>query len=155
SLCQQLEQRLGPPGSSPDGRVTWLRSPCLGQCERAPAAMVLRAGAPRTTATLTSIAGVDEIVASVQGAHADASADPWDREAVGRSVPEAGSAQHRLLRRVGVVDPRSLDAYRANGGYRALARAIELGPERVIAEVLASKLVGRGGAAFPTGRKWE
>ena len=36
----------------------------------------------------------------------------------------------------------------------ALARALELGPEAVIAEVTASKLVGRGGAAFPTGRKW-
>src|SRR5207244_9073912 len=47
------------------------------------------------------------------------------------------------------------DAYRADGGYAALKRAIELGPEGVVREVLASNLVGRGGAAFPTGRKWE
>jgi len=53
------------------------------------------------------------------------------------------------------VDPRSLDAYRASDGYRALARALELGPAGVIEEVVASKLVGRGGAAFPTGRKWD
>ena len=52
------------------------------------------------------------------------------------------------------MDPRSLDAYRASDGYRALARALELGPAGVIEEVTASKLVGRGGAAFPTGRKW-
>ena len=60
-----------------------------------------------------------------------------------------------LLARVGRVDPTSLDAYRAAGGYRALARAFELGPDGVIRELAASRLVGRGGAAFPTGRKWD
>ncbi|KAB2962900.1 MAG: NADH-quinone oxidoreductase subunit E, partial [Thermoanaerobaculia bacterium] len=74
---------------------------------------------------------------------------------VARSVPQLGDPSLRLLRRVGVVDPTRLGAYRAAGGYRALARALEQGPERVIEEVVASKLVGRGGAAFPTGRKWQ
>ncbi|MGE3472237.1 MAG: NADH-quinone oxidoreductase subunit F, partial [Vicinamibacterales bacterium] len=72
-----------------------------------------------------------------------------------RLVPQAGESGLRLLRRVGVVDPTSLEAYRGSGGYQALARAIELGPRGVIAEVKASKLMGRGGAAFPTGVKWE
>jgi NADH-quinone oxidoreductase subunit F len=61
----------------------------------------------------------------------------------------------RLLRRVGVANPESLDEYRALGGYAALRRALALGPEGVLREVTDSKLVGRGGAAFPTGRKWE
>ena len=52
------------------------------------------------------------------------------------------------------VDPSDLVGYRASGGYLALARALELGPARVIEELTASRLVGRGGAAFPTGRKW-
>jgi NADH-quinone oxidoreductase subunit F len=69
-------------------------------------------------------------------------------------VPQAGDPQLRLLRRVGVVDPLSLDDYRAHGGYAALRTALELGPDGVIAEVTASKLLGRGGAAFPTGLKW-
>ena len=60
----------------------------------------------------------------------------------------------RLLGRIGVVDPTSLDDYRANGGYTALAQAFEMGPDRVITEVTESRLLGRGGAAFPTGRKW-
>jgi NADH-quinone oxidoreductase subunit F len=67
------------------------------------------------------------------------------------------SAIHRgpLLRRVGVVDPTSLDEYRASGGFDALKRAMSIGAEAVIAEVKKSGLKGRGGAAFPTGVKWE
>ena len=72
-------------------------------------------------------------------------------------APQTGGTreQLRLLRRVGVVDPASLDDYRAHGGYEALRRAVELGPESVIAELKDSKLQGRGGAAFPAGVKWE
>jgi NADH-quinone oxidoreductase subunit F len=58
-------------------------------------------------------------------------------------IPQQGDAGLRLLRRIGVVDPSSLDDYRAHGGYTALARAIEMGGEAVIAEVTASKLMGR------------
>jgi NADH-quinone oxidoreductase subunit F len=67
--------------------------------------------------------------------------------------PQAGQPHLRLLRRVGVVDPESLDDYRAHDGYDALRRALHLGPEGVLREVLDSKLLGRGGAAFPMGRK--
>ncbi|HET9780763.1 MAG TPA: NADH-ubiquinone oxidoreductase-F iron-sulfur binding region domain-containing protein [Candidatus Dormibacteraeota bacterium] len=61
----------------------------------------------------------------------------------------------RLLRRVGVVDPESIESYRARGGFSALARARKMGGPEVIRSLSESKLVGRGGAAFPTGRKWE
>src|SRR5207245_2925877 len=77
------------------------------------------------------------------------------RRVVPRSVPQVGQAGLRLLGRMGRVDPTSLDAYRESEGYRALARAVSIGPPAVIEEVVASKLVGRGGAAFPTGRKWD
>ena len=60
-----------------------------------------------------------------------------------------------MLRRVGVANPESLEDYRAHGGYEALARAFALGPAGVIREVTDSRLVGRGGALFPTGRKWD
>ena len=55
----------------------------------------------------------------------------------------------------GTVDPTSLDAYKASGGYKALEKAFQLGAEGIIREVTEAKLLGRGGAAFPTGRKWE
>jgi len=57
--------------------------------------------------------------------------------------------------RCGVVDPRSVEDYRAHDGYKGLARALELGAEAVLAEVTASGLRGRGGAGFPTGVKWK
>ena len=61
----------------------------------------------------------------------------------------------RLLRRVGHVDPRSIDDYRAHGGYESLRLALEHGPEWTIREITDAKLMGRGGAAFPTGVKWQ
>ncbi len=70
-------------------------------------------------------------------------------------LPQAGSSALRLLGRVGVVDPESLDDYRAHGGYAALRRAVDLGAARVVKEVTDASLTGRGGAAFPTGVKWD
>jgi NADH-quinone oxidoreductase subunit F len=71
------------------------------------------------------------------------------------SVPQAGSPQLRLLRRVGLSNPPSLEDYQQHGGYEALSKALDLGAEGVIKEVMASRLLGRGGAAFPTAKKWE
>ena len=146
-LIAQVEERFGVEGElSDDGSATWHRSPCLGQCDRAPAAMVAIAGdepLDRAQAPLTAA----DVLALLAGG------EPRPAPAV--RVPQAGNPSLRLLRRVGVVDPASLDDYRAHGGYAALRRAVELGPESVIREVKDSKLVGRGGAAFPTGVKWE
>jgi formate dehydrogenase iron-sulfur subunit len=57
--------------------------------------------------------------------------------------------------RCGIVDPRSLADYRAHGGGDGLAKALALGPDATIEEVLQSGLRGRGGAGFPTGIKWK
>ena len=57
--------------------------------------------------------------------------------------------------RCGIVDPRSLDDYRAHGGYKGLERTLALGAEATIEEVVQSGLRGRGGAGFPTGIKWR
>ena len=144
--CAALERTIGPAGAADaEGRVGWIRSPCLGLCERAPAALITSAG---EQAWVVSAAPVD---AAGVVARLDGGATPRRPE----RIPQQTDASLRLLRRAGVVDPSSLDDYRAHGGYVALPRAIEMGAEAVIAEVTASKLMGRGGAAFPTGRKWS
>lgn len=61
-----------------------------------------------------------------------------------------------VLGRVGLVDPESLDDYLIHDGYTALGKALfEMTPQEVITVVDKSGLQGRGGAGFPTGRKWE
>ncbi len=144
-LIDTLTEQVGPQGTDQDG-TTWLPSPCLGQCDRAPAAFLVESGQDPTERELTAV-DADGLLEIVNGA---TPAPP--RSAV---PPQSGQSGLRLLKRVGVVDPRSLDDYRAHGGYDALRRAFEIGPEGVIREVLDSKLMGRGGAAFPTGRKWD
>ena len=72
-----------------------------------------------------------------------------------QTADQRGREGLRLLRRAGLVDPTSIDDYRAHGGYEALRAAHEMGAEAVIAAVTDAKLLGRGGAAFPTGVKWK
>ncbi|MCP3855982.1 MAG: NADH-quinone oxidoreductase subunit E [Actinomycetia bacterium] len=102
-------------------------SPCLGQCERAGAAVYVQGrGGPDS--------------------------DPGSEAA---ELPQAGESGLRLLSRIGRVDPTSLESYVAAGGYKALAAAMAAGPDGVIEAVTEAGLSGRGGAAFPTGVKWR
>jgi NADH-quinone oxidoreductase subunit F len=125
-------------------------APCLGVCERSPAALIIEAGESSRREVLAPATAV-AVRRSVDGEW------PEEEAPVVAAVPQiaAGDQSLRLLSRVGAVDPASLDAYRASGGYEALRRAVAIGPAAVIREVSDAGLVGRGGAAFPTGRKWE
>ncbi len=120
------------------------RSPCLGLCDRAPAALVERAGRTHEERQIAPIKH-DEAEAILRGGE-------WPLETLTPTLSPAGRG--RLLRRVGVVDPESFDSYVSNGGFSALRRAHDIGADAVIREVSEARLLGRGGAAFPTGRKW-
>jgi NADH-quinone oxidoreductase subunit F len=146
-LVSGLEQAVGPAGHRPDGDETpiWLESPCLGLCERAPVALVTRAGQDSSEHAMPEATAAG-VIAALNG-------EIPGEYAPGPVRPVGGDL--RLLRRIGHIDPGSLDSYRNAGGYVALRKAIELGQAGVIREVTDSKLLGRGGAAFPTGRKWD
>lgn len=114
-------------------------SPCLGQCDRAPAVMYQVDGQGYAPDAPVWPRGLGEIrFGDLPG-----------------PVIHQDPSELRLLRRIGEVDPTSLDAYRSAGGYSGLRRAIELGSDETILELEASGLRGRGGAAFPIGTKWR
>jgi NADH-quinone oxidoreductase subunit F len=153
-ITAALEQSAGPAhGHAPHGThvtvidsdAVWMRSPCLGKCDQAPAAFVTIAGEEAREDLLGHVTA-----ARIQSILDGESPDTPVQQTALRQDPSA----LRLLRRVGHVDPSSLDAYRASRGFAALEKALAMGAEAVIAEVTASRLMGRGGAAFPTGRKW-
>ncbi len=84
--------------------------------------------------------------------------DPVSGEAIPRyaDMKFYSSQQRVVLRNCGHINPERIDDYIASGGYQALKKALlGMTPEEVIAEVTGSGLRGRGGAGFPTGRKWE
>ncbi|MDQ3662029.1 MAG: NAD(P)H-dependent oxidoreductase subunit E [Actinomycetota bacterium] len=156
-IIDTLEQTLGPEssdknpnsdlGGAVEGAPTWLRSPCLGQCERAPALLWQRAGADDRSQAPVSTAAVGRVLAD----------GLFDAPSRG-TAPQTETPRDprlRLLRRIGLVDPTDLDDYRGHGGYSALRRAVRLGPEGIARELADSKLMGRGGAAFPIGAKWD
>jgi len=73
-------------------------------------------------------------------------------------IPELSRFEHEfrlLLRNCGYIDPGNINHYIANGGYAGLKKALDMEPELVIEQIKSSGLRGRGGAGFPTGRKWE
>jgi NADH-quinone oxidoreductase subunit F len=154
-VCRRVEQLLGPPGSPAlDGKATWYRSPCLGMCERAPAAMLTISG-KKPSEKVCAPADADAMVAALKAWSSKASSGPPDTLDVSASVPQAGQPGLMLLGRIGQADAESIDDYRAHGGYEALRRALTMGRDWVVREVSLPRLLGRGGAAFPTGRKWD
>jgi len=60
-----------------------------------------------------------------------------------------------VLRNCGVINPESVTDYRGTGGFGGLEKALAMGPKAVVDELLRAGLRGRGGAGFPTGKKWQ
>ncbi|HBY94810.1 MAG TPA: NADH-quinone oxidoreductase subunit NuoF [Chloroflexi bacterium] len=113
------------------------RTSCLGLCDRAPAALV----DGHQCGPLTP-----ERVPALQNG--------WRGEARVYAEPRQGETRV-LLAHAGAIDPDSIDSALAHGAYRAFQRMLAQSPETVLTEIESAGLRGRGGAGFPTGRKWR
>ena len=131
-LCSRLG--ISHDESTPDGEYTVEHSPCLGMCDYAPAALVSERG-------------------EADIALANVSVDSLLNGSSGYYFTPAGDEDSVLLDAALTSAPQTLADY---GDYAALRKAInEMSPDEVIETVEASGLIGRGGAAFPTGLKWK
>ncbi|MDO8612176.1 MAG: NADH-ubiquinone oxidoreductase-F iron-sulfur binding region domain-containing protein [Dehalococcoidia bacterium] len=136
---------------------------CWGLCYAEPVVEVRRPGQPGVLyGNLTAdkvrqliegaVAGQGTVAELALAVLADA---PFGGVPPLRSLEFFAGQERRLMANCGVTDPENIDHYIARGGYEGLSKALAMTDEQVIAEVLESGLWGRGGAAFPTGRKWE
>ena len=156
-IIQRFEEELLAQGMNQEARV--VKTGCFGLCAMGPVVLVYPEGAFYTHVTPED---VPEIVSEhiVKGRIVQRLLHKEGESAetvTSLSETRFYKNQFRIaLRNCGVINPESIDEYIGAGGYEALGRALtEQTPQQVIDAVLASGLRGRGGAGFPTGRKWQ
>ncbi len=133
AACERLGVALNEPTA--DGKYMVEEVQCLGLCDHAPAALV-----------------GDTPVSHLNPAESAS----WIENPQEAPLGTIGGGPRWLTGRCGEIEPLDIDSFEANAGFAGLKKAIQtLQPEDVIAEIKDSGLVGRGGAAFPTGLKWE
>ncbi len=117
-----------------DGEIAYERVPCLGMCEHAPNALF----GPKPAGNLT----VDTVDDFLSGHYPELE-------------PKIYGDPLLKLRRAGLINPLSLSDYEAHEGFSDLRMALSLSPAEIIDLLKQSKLLGRGGAMFPIGLKWQ
>lgn len=135
---------------------------CMGACFAEPTvhvqlpggpAVIYREVKPENVSTLLDAIGQGSVATNL--AMGIAGNDGYGDVPPLSSLPFFRGQLRRLMANCGEIDPGNIEHYIARGGYEALDKTLKTDPEKVIQEMLASGLWGRGGAAFPTGRKWD
>ncbi len=132
ALCRHL--KVAPGEVSPDGEFTVEHAPCLGLCDHAPALLVGESALGRAD---------PRKAAAICARHGE------------KPVSFVGGDIRMLTGNCGKRRATSFADYSSGGGYAGLKKALTMKPLEVVAEIKTAGLVGRGGAAFPTGVKWE
>ena len=161
SIQASFEDALKAQGLTEEVKI--VQTGCFGLCALGPVVIVHPDG---TFYSRVTPEDVEEIVSEhllkgrvVERLVYNDSADTAEKTAEPASLNDTAfyRAQKRVaLRNCGVINPENIDEYIAMDGYAALGKALtEMTPDEVIETILASGLRGRGGAGFPTGKKWE
>jgi NADH-quinone oxidoreductase subunit F len=150
-LRQELKKR------SLEGKISLRVTGCPGFCERGPLVVIKP---ENILYQQVESEDVPEIVsATVKGNIVDrllyVDPDSGEKITYESDVPFYKKQKRLLLGNNSNIDPTVVEDYLALGGYAALAKALAMKPEAVIAEVKKASLRGRGGGGFPTGTKWE
>ena len=156
-LIKRFEEQIAKNGL--DKEVKVVRTGCFGLCEAGPVVIVYPEG---IFYSRIKVDDVDEIVSEhllkgriVQHLIYKEKADEEQHSTL-ENIDFYRPQLRLALRNCGRIDPENIDEYIAFDGYRALGKALtEMTPQQVIDEVLKSGLRGRGGAGFPTGKKWQ
>lgn len=156
-LIKRFEEQIAKNGL--DKEVKVVRTGCFGLCEAGPVVIVYPEG---TFYSRIKVDDVDEIVSEhllkgriVQHLIYKEKVDEEQHSTL-ENIDFYRPQLRLALRNCGRIDPENIDEYIAFDGYRALGKALtEMTPQQVIDEVLKSGLRGRGGAGFPTGKKWQ
>lgn len=157
AIFDEFEKQLKEKGL--DQEVKVVKTGCFGLCAVGPVIIVYPEGAFYSHVKVDDVTEiVDEHIVKGRLVTRLLHKETEDTEAV-RALSDTNfyKKQTRVaLRNCGVINPEEIDEYIAFDGYQALAKALtEMTPQQVIEEITRSGLRGRGGAGFPTGKKWE
>ena len=144
-------------------RAQVLEVGCVGPCYLEPLMDIAAFGNPRISYANVSAEHAPQILESYLVRR-----DPMPGRAVGHfgnaefagipkffDLPMLKAQKRIVLRNCGFIDPERLDHYLATDGYAGLKKALGMSPDALIEEITKSQIRGRGGAGFPTGKKWR
>lgn len=161
-------------------KATVVEVGCNGMCYQEPIVDVIQKGKPKTTYGTMTVDKVSQLVGAIKKETVWKEnllfrTDEEDRLITDEKTtylsgqpsnsfqettevhqhPFYQQQQKIVLRNCGVIDPRNIEEYIGCGGYGGLAKALNMSSEKIVKDVTASGLRGRGGAGFPTGAKWK
>jgi NADH:ubiquinone oxidoreductase subunit F (NADH-binding)/(2Fe-2S) ferredoxin/Pyruvate/2-oxoacid:ferredoxin oxidoreductase delta subunit len=156
-LIPTLQGEIGRRGLT--GEVDVVEAGCRGLCAMGPVLLIQPEGLFYINVQSADVPElVEETLIKGRAVERLAYKEPATHESVCyyQDIPFYSRQVRHVMRNCGIINPQSIEEYIAVGGYQALGKAItSMTPGEIIEEVKESGLRGRGGAGFPTGRKWE